>query len=206
MVYCYPLVRMNTYYPLAKRFAATWQQFPPSIDYDLHVVCNGGQPQPIDLQVFNGLPAQFHTHDNIGWDIGAFQWSAEAIPCDLMVCLGAPVHFWRAGWLEKMADSYIENGPGLYGCTAYGGPVLHVRTTSFWMHPQLLQSYPYSIGNTRAMRYDFEHGQHSFTRHTMSAGFPCVMVTWRGVFPFEQWHENAPTAEEILVRDQHVHA
>jgi hypothetical protein len=202
VVYVFPMVNQRVYFPLAQRFCDTWRKHP---GHSLHVLCNGGNPGPMDQRPFAGLTQSFHTCSNVGWDIGAFQWACESIPCDLLVCLGAPVHFYRSGWLDKMVDAYLEYGPGLYGCAAYLSPNWHVRTTSFAMPPELLSSYPYEIGSTRASRYFFEHGSGSFTRHVLELGFPCVMVTWKGCFPFDQWRDHAPNRDEILVRDQHIH-
>lgn len=205
VVYCYPMVNAHVYFAAARRFAQTYQSFPAGYPHTLYVGCNGGVPHDMDKTAFKGVACDFRPRSNSGWDIGLFQESADQIPCDLMVCLGAPVHFHRAGWLSRMVDAYVEHGPGLYGCTAYLAPNWHVRTTSFWFPPILLQSYPSIIGSVRAMRYDFEHGNHSFTRHTLSAGLPCIMVTWTGCFPFDQWQDHAPDAHNILVRDQHIH-
>lgn len=206
VVYCYPLVSFRTYYPLADRFARTFRQFTPALAHELHVVCNGGGGTPADLKPFEGLHVHFHQRDNFGWDIGAFQYAAESIPADLMVFLGAPVHFHKPGWLERMADAYIENGPHLYGCWAYLSPNWHVRTTVFWCHPDLLNTYPNLIGTGRRDRYEFEHGKHSFTRHVIGAGLECIMVTWHDCFPFREWQRfTGPPVVESLVLDQHTH-
>lgn len=200
--YVFPMVNQRVYFPLAQRFCDSWRRYP---GHSLHVLCNGGVPSPRDKLPFDGLTNDFHPCTNIGWDIGAFQWAADAIPCDLLVCLGAPVHFHRLGWLERMADSYLEFGPSLFGCWAYLAPNWHVRTTCFWCPPELLQSYPYDVGSTRASRYAFEHGSTSFTRHVLDSGFDCIMVTTKGCFPFDQWQDHAPGVEESLVLDQWTH-
>lgn len=204
VIYCYPMVNARVYYPLAKRFVETWQRFPPGAEHQLYVGCNGSPIGKLEAQMFSPLQPEFVVRDNSGWDIGLYQYAAEHIASDLMVCLGAPVHFYRAGWLERMVDAYIENGPGLYGCSAYLAP-LHVRTTAFWCPPQILQSYPLIIGSARASRYDFEHGRQSITRHVANSGLPCLMVTWTGTYPQPEWNGNAPGHNEILVRDQHIH-
>jgi hypothetical protein len=205
VVYCYPLVKSGTYYPLAQRFCDTWRKFPPHIAHSLHVITNGGPSHETDRRPFAGIPAEFHARNNFGWDIGAYQWAAENISADLMVFLGAPVHFHRAGWLERMVDAYVNNGIGLYGCWAYLSPNWHVRTTCFWCHPELLRSYPFVVGSDKRSRYTFEHGNQSFTRHILSAGLECVMVTWDGCFPFEDWHDHAPMGKQSLVFDQFTH-
>ena len=104
-----------------------------------------------------------------------------------------------------MVAAFLDHGPALYGCWAYLSPNWHVRTTCFWCPPELLRSYPFTIGSTTAMRYDFEHGPHSFTRHVLDAGFPCLMVTSDGCFPFGEWENHAPDVNHSLVLDQHIH-
>lgn len=207
VVYVYPMVNMRTYFPLARRFAETYLSYPAGADHELHVICNGSEPSDYERQAFAGVPlARLHVRSNFGWDIGAFQWAAENLPCDLLVCLGANVHFHRAGWLARMENAYLENGPALYGCWAYLSPNWHVRTTCFWLPPQLLQSYPELIGTGRRDRYRFEHGNSSLTRHALKYGFPAIMVSWDGCFPFEDWGEHAPGPHESLVHDQFTHA
>ena len=205
VVYVYPMVQVRTYFPLARRFSDTWKRYAPSIPHDLHVIANGATPTANERAPFNGIPCQFHTYSNIGLDIGAYQWACDNIPCDLLVCLGAPVHFHKAGWLERMVNAFVENGPALYGCWAYLSPNWHVRTTVFWCPPQLLQSYPDQVGSTKASRYNFEHGNQSFTRHVLSVGMECYMVTQQGCFPFSQWESRAPGPDNSLVLDQHNH-
>lgn len=207
VVYVYPMVNVRTYFPLAKRFAATYRLAEAGEPHALHVMANGADPQPADQSPFAGLSCTWHTHSNIGWDIGAFQWAAENIPCDLLVCLGAPVHFWRSGWLARMVESYLENGPAYYGCWGYTSPALHLRTSVFWLPPQLLQSYPVTVSSSKRSRYDFEHGRStSMTNHTLKSGLECYMVTWSGIFTHEEWEANiGPDLQESLVYDQHTH-
>lgn len=205
VVYVYPNVNARTYFGLADRFARTWLQNPPGYDCTLHVVHNGGPHPAPEMRPFDPIVHFDVIRSNLGWDIGAFQYAAEALSCDLLVCLGAPVHFHRGQWLESMVDAYINHGPALYGCWGYLYPNWHIRTTVFWCPPQLIQSYPYDIGSTRQSRYGFEHGPNSFTRHVMSAGFDTIMVTRKGCFPFSRWANNVPGVEDSLVLDQHIH-
>lgn len=207
VVYVYPQVDRRKHLPLAQRFAQTYAWSHPTEPHELHVMCNAGDSTTSLLTPFSALsPAPiFHDYDNQGWDIGAFQWAAENIPCDLMVFLGCYIHFHRSNWLEIIAESYRWNGPALYGCWAYLTPNWHVRTTAFWCPPQLLQAYPNQIGSSRASRYEFEHGNTSFTRFVLSAGLECLMVTAQGVFPFQTWTQHAPGPDDSLMLDQHTH-
>lgn len=201
--YIYPMVKPQLYFQLANRFAETYRAFPPGEDHALYVVCNGRSGTDNELRMFNGLPVSFTTHDNSGWDVGGFQRFADVCRDDLLICLGAHCHFYRPNWLKLIVNAYLENGPGLYGCGAYLSPNWHVRTSSFWCPPELLQSYPFYVGSVRKSRYEFEHGNGSFTRHVLKLGFPCIMVTWDGVFPFSEWERHAPDHNNILIRDQH---
>ena len=206
VIYIYPQVQVGKYFPLAKRFAETWKQNPPGASpHTLHVIGNGGIIPPIERVPFDGIPCEFRAYSNIGWDIGAYQWAAETIPCDLLVCLGAPAHFHHPGWLDRMVEAYVTNGPALYGCWAYLSPNWHVRTTVFWIPPAILKGYPNNVGGSRSMRYEFEHGANSLTRYAIRCGFECIMVTMKGCFPFNQWEANAPGVEESLILDQHTH-
>lgn len=204
VVYCYPLLKMRTYFPLAQRFASTYAKFPAGIEHDLHIGCNGIASHELDKTPFAGVKCQFHLRDNSGWDIGLFQWAAEHIPCDLLVCLGAPVHFYREGWLKRMADAFVDNGPNLYGCFGYTFP-LHIRTTVFWCHPDLLNSYPYIIGSTRKTRYEFEHGGESFTRWVINAKLEAMIVSWNEVWPQPDWGKAKMGIGDCLCLDQFTH-
>jgi hypothetical protein len=162
---------------------------------------NGDMPRTSDLIPFKPLPVRLMTHDNWGKDIGAFQRAARDIQnCDLMVFCGSHIHFRQAGWLDIMVKSFENNGPGVYGAYAFHQPNPHIRTTCFWMPPELLNAYPHAVGND--FRYEFEHGSaHSIVKWTTDVGFNAWMVTWAGVFAQKDWRhvEN----HEALVLDQH---
>lgn len=200
--YCYPMVKTLTYFPMARRFAQSYQSNPPGCDHGLFVICGGRAPAPNDLLPFQDIPCSFVSHSNEGWDIGAYQWACENLSCDLLVCLGAHVHFHHPGWLAEMAQAFIENGPGIYGCWGYDFPEWHIRTTAFWIPPELLRSYPYRIGSSRQSRYGFEHGRESITKFSLSAGMCAVMVTRKGRFHHPEWPDHIPGPEDSLVLDR----
>lgn len=205
MAYVFPALLPQKYTPLAQRFVQTWLDHPPGkTPCELHVYVNGRELGPAYQAIFGPLKGQLHRRDNSGWDIGAFQDAAETLPCDLLVCLGACVHFHREGWLDRMVEAFLQFGIGLYGTACYYTPDYHVRTTCFWCPPEVLASYPDQIGSTQRSRYDFEHGPHSLTRFARQAALPCVMATWQGCIDFAQWPGNVPDRNTILVRDQHI--
>lgn len=186
---------------MARRFATQYVNFPPGeTDHELFVVVNGGgQVTPRQERLFSPLYPSFLYHDNTGKDIGAFLMAARNIPCDLLVCLGGPVRPRMTGWLDVMVRAVENNGPGLYGCWGFHQPAIHIRTTVFWITPQLLNAYPHGIDN--AHRYFFEHGPDSITLWCLKNGFPTLQVTRRGVFDVPKWHH--VEQQDCLMLDQH---
>ena len=191
-----------TYAPMARRFVDTYMENPPgAADHELHVCINGGIPiGDWCRELFNPLAPNFFQHNNYGKDIGAYQVAADIIDCDLMVCLGAPVHFHKPGWLDRILMSYVENGPAVYSSWGFHQPRPHLRTTAFWLPPELLNAYPYRVGDRE--RYQFEHGGESITLWSQKQGFEPLQVTWRGVYPMASWHP--VTRDESLMVDQHM--
>ena len=202
IVYVFPHIALPTYEPLARRFVQSYMDNPPGgHDHKIKVVIHGGIKGPFHDKLFSPLAPEFVSHNNDGRDIGAFQYAAGLFNCDLMVCLGSHVHFERPGWLDLIVRAYEGNGPALYGAYAFREPTNHIRTTNFWMPPQILQSYPHHISDSQ--RYMFEHGgEHSFTSHTNNMGFPCYQLTWNGVFAVQHWHH--PARGDALLLDQHT--
>jgi hypothetical protein len=200
VVYVHPRVNMRTYIPLARRFVRSYQDhLPGGTPHDLYVVINGDQPNTDDQRLFRPLPVKFLSHDNSGKDIGAFQMAARTIPADLLVFCGSHIHFRRAGWLDVMVNAFKRNGPGIYGAYAFHEPALHIRTTCFWMPPDLLNLYPHAVHND--IRYEFEHGNLGVAKWVKTSGFEAWMVTWSGTFPSKDWKhvEN----QDAIVLDQH---
>ena len=199
VAYVYP-VNLPRYDALACRFAQTYVDFPPGErDHDVHIYTNGGEASHKQKLLLDVLCPTYHAHDNVGKDIGAYQRAAREIECDLLICMGTPIYFHRAGWLDWLVRAYELNGPALYGCWGFYEPRHHLRTTVFWLPPQLLASYPHRVVNET--RYEFEHGQKSIVNWSRSMGFENYMVTWRGVIPESQWHH--VSRKDSLVIDQH---
>lgn len=205
VAYVYPALAPQKYTPLARCFVQSWLEHPPGrTPFELHVYVNGREVGPLHQSIFAPVGGQLHSRDNSGWDVGSFQNAADTLDCDLLVCMGAPVHFHREGWLDRMVEAFLQFGIGLFGTACYYTPDYHVRTTCFWCPPEVLQAYPYTVGSTQQSRYAFEHQSNSFTRFARNAALPCVMATWRGFFDFSQWPGNVPDRNTILVRDQHI--
>lgn len=203
IAYIYPAMDARTYRPMARRFVDNYMRHPPGeCDHHISVLVNGGMPsmQRNYEMLFKPLPCDFFYHNNVGKDVGAYQAAAHHIKSDLMVCLGSPVRPRRAGWLDVIVRAYEQNGPGLYGNWAFHEPRDHIRTTAFWLPPQLLTSYPFQIVNEN--RYEFEHGTQSIRAYTESLGLNCLQVTWAGCFSKKDWH-HVP-ADHCLFLDQHT--
>ena len=202
VIYVFPQVSANVYEPMAKRFSLQYVRNPPGeTDHGLYVVCNGGgEVTSRQESLFEPLAPTFIYHNNFGRDIGAFQMAAANIPCDLLVCIGAPARPRMACWLDIMVRAVEDNGPGLYGCWGFHAPAVHIRTTVFWITPQILNSYPLQVDDHH--RYEFEHGTNSITRYCMKKGFPVMQVTKRGVFAVDGWHH--VEVGDCLFLDQHL--
>lgn len=176
----------------AKRFSALYKRWEPTIPHKLLVVSNGGPPSPQMQKLFSGIPCDWFMHDNTAWDIGAYQKIAKTVPCDLMVCFGASTYFRRAGWLERMVEASQKHGLALYGAMGHKGDSghlvwPHLRTTSFWFNPSLLNAYPYQI-TQMSQRYEFEHGRTSFNEWCKAQGIKRLVVTWDGEYEFDDWN------------------
>ena len=202
VVYCCPTVERRTYYSYARNFARTWIAHPPGYPHKFFIFVNGTEWPTQFSSEFSQIPYRYEFHDNVGWDIGAFQRAAAVIPCDLLVCLGAHIAFNHDNWLKTIVDNFIENGPGLYGPWGAMFPTVHVRTTAFWCPPELLASYPFYVQSDRLSRYGFEHGQNSFTKWTQDAGFPVYMLTTKGCFEPAKWDDMSPTGPESIMLDK----
>ena len=202
VIYCFPDILVSTYIPLARRFVDSYMRFPPGLcDHEIIVVVNCGRDGIKDYsRIFSPLSCDFVMHDNQGKDIGAFQVLSRRLDCDLMICLGAPVHVCRSGWLDRIRNVYEQEGPGLYGPWAFHQPKPHIRTTAFWLPPQLFRSYPHEIYNGN--RYEFEHGDRSIYAHATLQGMGTYQVTWDGCYANKDWH--AVTAANTLFLDQHT--
>ena len=93
-------------------------------------------------------------------DIGAYQRAASEIESDLMLCLGTPVYFRQAGWLDWIVRAYEQNGPGLYGCWGFHEPNPRIANHSLLAAAACCWP-PIRPFVSDGWRYEFEHGHHS---------------------------------------------
>jgi hypothetical protein len=189
VTYVYPVFG-GAHDALAERFVASYAQFrPPGIPHAVIVVSNGGPPTPRMRAVMaaGGITPTWLEHDDSGWDIGAYRKAARDIPSDLMVFFGGSAYLRGARWLERVIESYQRHGRALYGATGSHVNGAHIRTTGFWMPPELLNAYPYATTSDRGSRYAFEHGPASLTRWVIGQGLKAWMVTWDGEYEPKSW-------------------
>lgn len=202
VTYIHPNLKPAKHVPAAKRFVHSFMKHPPGSfdEYELWVLVNGAPLIPSQEKLFDPLPVKFLNHDNRGKDIGAFQLAAEKLKCDLLVCFGSFVHFHWTGWLDRIVNTYLDYGPAYYGPWGFRQPRLHIRTTAFWLPPELLNGYPYWVSND--MRYEFEHGQKSMTLFSRGLGFNCYQVSRTEVLEPVRWHHLE--RHECILLDQHT--
>lgn len=202
VVYVLPMLNVAKYGPAARLFSDSYMSCPPGeSDHEIIVCLNGGNGVgPYQRKLFEPLPVTFIEHNNWAKDIGAFQMAAATIPCDLLVCFGAHVHFHRPLWLDRIVQAFVENGPSIYAAWGFHQPRPHLRTTAFWMPPELLNAYPHQVSDRT--RYEFEHGNDSLTLWAQRMGFEPMMVTFNEVIPMNRWRNVG--CDESLFGDQHM--
>lgn len=192
IVYIFAGAAGQRYVDYSYRFLESYHSNLPGIDHDSIVVLNGLKENPELSCLFSSLPNLcFMEHDNSGYDIGAFQKAARTIPADLMVFFGASTFYIRPGWLRRMVTAYEKHGPAQYGAMGNRGDMHvnvwpHIRTTAFWMEPQLLTQYPIVVSRNED-RHPFEHGRNCFTGWVTKRGLKSWVVTWSGEYEWRNW-------------------
>lgn len=192
LVYICPVESCGmVYFNYARRFVASYHDFPPEMEHEIIIVSNGGKPDEKTRTIFSSIKnAKLVENDNVGWDIGAFQKFAGLIECDLMLCLGASIHFHKKGWLKRMVEAWREKGRGVYGtsCTYEISP--HIRPSFIMLDPKLFLAYPYKI-RSRKDCLDFESGwrrrKMNFNVWSENLGYANWMVTWDGIYGIKEW-------------------
>lgn len=187
LVYCYPIHGEEFE---AYRFVQTYLRFPPGFLHDTIVIVNGGLPTSDIAHKFSPIPnCRFFSHDDSGWDIGAYlalAKSAHVAEYSFMFCLGGPSYFQRAGWLKQMWDAWVKYGPGMYGTLSSFEIRPHLCTTGFAISPEMLRQYPHPVVE-RLARYEFEWGKGAMWHRVRAMRRPVMLVTWDGVWAQPQW-------------------
>lgn len=188
LVYVYPFgAKWDNY---AKRFVARYQAYKPVTNHHLVVIANTGFPPTKAMKdTFRGVDCEWMVHSNAGWDIGAYQMAAKRVRCEIMVMFGASTYFKRAGWLERIVDSHDRYGLGIYGAMGNPGSLSqkiwpHIRTTGWWLNPEILDAYPINVSHT-GMRYQFEHGPACICEWAKSQGLKRWVVAFDKTYRLE---------------------
>lgn len=192
VTYIYPMGQGAKWDVYAKRFAQRLERFKPTIPFKLIVVANGKPPTKEARDLMDKFNPRWVEYNNEGWDIGAFQFVASFVDCDLLVCLGASTYFRAPGWLERMNEASLKRGMAIYGSMgSMGRPGYgtfpHLRTSAWWFHPQILRSYP-TLVVRHDQRYPFEHGKNSIFQWAKSVGIAVWCVTYDGEYELEHCH------------------
>jgi hypothetical protein len=211
-VYNYPTSNFGPEHArLAERFVTTYRENPPLMDHMMVVVSNGRPANGQAHSQFSFIEGtKFLSRENIGMDIGSYQFAAQTVICDLMVFFGGSTYFRGPGWLRRMAEVYQQLGDGLYGCTGNQGDGRvrvwpHVRTTAFWCNPKLLNAHPFRVTDN-SQRYPYEHGSEGLTTWALSTGRKAWVVTFNDVKPLDQCDSlvggyHSGNQEQLMVGD-----
>lgn len=190
VVYIYPEAGANGHINKAVEFLDSYQLHDPGMDHDTVIVCNGSPCNDDTKRLFGWLPnCTFLNYTGSGKDIGGYQLAAQSVPCDFMVFFGGNTYVRKPGWLYRMAETWLKHGDTLYGSmgnsgeVAYGRQVYpHVRTTGFWMSPDLMNRYPVRVTQD-GQRYPFEHGSNCLSSWIYAQGKEVWIVGWSGEYP-----------------------
>lgn len=189
VVYIFP---GQGYLNQAVRFLQTYHDYPPGMDHQTVVVCNGVPADDETRFLFGSLPnLKLIEHDNSGKDCGGYQLAARVVPAEMMVFFGAETYFRRAGWLSRMAEIFGKYGHDhLYGATGNQGDARfnvypHIRTTAFFCRPSLVNDCPLKVTHNE-LRYLWEHGPDGLTSWTIKQGKRAWVVGWDCVFPLHE--------------------
>lgn len=190
VVYIYPVFG-GIYDHYARRFVQHYKSTMPQIEHRLFVVCNGGQPTQTMLETFGDVHVTWVHHNNSGYDIGAFQYVARTVDCEIMAFFGNSAYLPRPGWLERMVECHDAHGLALYGSMGNKGNLKlgiwpHVRTTGWWINPGLLRLYP-KIVTHPGERYEFEHGRSCLSEWILKNGLNRWVATHDQIYPYELW-------------------
>lgn len=170
----------------ARRFVDSYCKNPPGIEHDTLIVVNG-EPSHYNATLFDRLPnVKVISHDNSGWDIGAYTKAALNTDADIILCCGSHTTFQQPGWLVRFLEAWAKHGPGLYGSTATYQIRPHLNTSGFACAPAMLARYNGPIA-TKQDRYNFEHGPNAFWMQMAGLGYAVKLVTADGEYDWQDW-------------------
>lgn len=199
----------------ARKFVASYKQYPPGCQHDLSVVYCNGQATPEMIDIYDGLTPTNVFYDGNGRDIGAQQSEAIASKSDFSIAVNSRVYFHKEGWLKRMVDAREQNGPGVYSAMAsYEGcplgqvwPNPHLRTAFYGMDSKLWREFPHTV-NSREDSFRFESGEWNIANWCESNGYRAMLVSWGGCWNKNDWRKvpngfRAGDQSNCLVWDRH---
>lgn len=187
------------------RFVRTYKMFYPKTDHEFVVLTYGGPCR--DTAMFRALNPDYIPCYSSGHDCGAMMLASQVIDCDLLICCNSQIHFWRAGWIERLVAAFEKHGPGLYSPFGSYENTPHLRTPCLAFPPKLLRTFPFLVHN-RTTANAFESGPNNVTQWVRQQGLPTMMVTWNEVLPQQAWRKPANCfrrgdQSDLLVFDRH---
>lgn len=174
---------------LARLYVESAVKFSAGTQHRNVIICQNGEATSEMRELFSQLSCvEYFTHDDSGWDIGAYIAFAKSCDFDAVFCVGGSTQFKRKGWLARLAEVWQRNGPGIYGTLASYQMRPHLNTTGFMCAPQHLAAYRKEVV-TRDDRYEFEHGEGAWWKQMYDAGVPVKLVTWCGEYEWWDWRK-----------------
>jgi len=187
----------ESYKERTERFFTTYANNRPTQEHDL-VICDcGGEGADVMLSEDPAVPYRKITYYGAGGDCGAYQFAANALDCDLLVCCNAGTYFWKDGWLYPLVSARREYGPGLYGVSASYERGPHLRTPCIAFDPAIVRDYPHAIVDREACN-QFEAGGNSLTQWARDKKLPVFLMTWDEAIEVNRWR--APELQNIFRR------
>jgi hypothetical protein len=173
------------------QFVASINDYPGLVQVDFWIACNGGPLTTEQILILSPLnPYYMPRVNDQGYDLSAYQDAVRG-PCalyDAVLCLGESIRAVRMGWLQRLVSVWQRLGPGFYGFFGSNNVSPHMQTSAFFTSPDILRSYPIKI-QTRAQRYEFEHGSRAMWRLMLQKGRPVRCITWDGEWLPHQWRQ-----------------
>lgn len=188
-----------------ERFLKSWEQFKPTVPHEFVVVnCNPGKTD----SMFDHVANRYIEYYGGGWDCGTYQFIANCVHADLVVCFNAFSFLWQHGWLEPIIYAAQQNGAGVYGPTASYESNPHIRTPCIAFTPALMREYPH-LANNRFTAVQFESGPDNFSLWAHKNGYPTLLVTKEGSYALDDWRKPANIfrrgdQSNVLVWDRHT--
>lgn len=139
------------------RFAKTFKQFDPGHDYELYAVCQWGEPTDCVKEWFHGIKTRWTHHNGNGRDIEVCQSVANMAENAFVIGFSSTCYFHREGWLKRLMEVRLDNGPGLYSTAGSMEGFPHLRTAGYGMDSFIWQNLP--LVSTCKEAHDFEHGK-----------------------------------------------